>query len=196
MERKGYDGSSVGNGVTIFSYTLESYQDVLVDLEAESQRDLAVPPALIWYSPLLSGSLYTCTPREEIGLLADAMVYDGQGAGEGFVDMVLGRWGLSAWADVHFHELSGGFRKLVFVATQVEARRKGEAVVVVNVQQQLDALRLQIVEARLEEIGVKAVLWVDDNPSLLLKKVAKPVRCQTLRDWRLEWASICDKKES
>lgn len=167
----------------MFYYTEEPANNVTVLLEQDSVRRGKQPPSLVWYSPLLSGSLFAQTPREEFQLLRSSFIYDGQKVGSGFLSEVLERWGLHVYADSHIHTLSGGFRKLLFVATQVEARQNGEHVVAINVQQQLDVQRVSLVEQTLIEKGVSSVLWVDDNPSLLLKKVSHHPRLMTLSEW-------------
>ncbi len=113
----------------------------------------------------------------------DAMVYDGRDLPNGFVEKALAYWNLIEYADVNLHDLSGGFRKLVLIATQVEARTKNDFVVAINVQQQLDITRFQLVERRFIDLGVRSVLWVDDNTSLLLKKTANTPSRVSLSQW-------------
>ncbi|MEI2763299.1 hypothetical protein [Methanothrix soehngenii] len=123
---------------TSFFYTLECFQDVVVTLSDCSYGNTATNVSTIEFSPLLFGSLFTKTPREEFSLLIDALSYDKKILSNLNVGTMLERWGLEDVADKQFHQLSGGYRKYVLVATQVEALKNNGHVVAINIQQQLD----------------------------------------------------------
>lgn len=142
----------------------------------------------IEYTPFIFGSLYSQTPREEFDLLYHALSFDQKATSHDSVGAMLTEWDLDSVADTNFRILSGGFRKLVFVATQVETLSRNENVLAINLQHQLDPGRFRIIEHRLQAKGVNSVLWVDDDPNQLLRKTTIEPSPITLQEW-LEYIS-------
>ena len=126
--------------------------------------------AIVEYSPFLLGSLLSKTPREEFDLLYDSLNLNDTCKKHEFTDDRLTRWNLNTVSDLEFNKLSGGYRKFVFIAIQIEARKSGENIIGINIQQQLDAKRFKIIETSLINKAVNSVLWVEDNVNLLLRK--------------------------
>lgn len=182
MDRNNISLASNDVGATSFFYTLERYQDVVVSI-AKHRASGAREIVIVEYTPMFFGSLFSQTPREEFCLLFDAIKYENPKSTVNNVDDVLIQWGLENIADSNFHELSGGYRKYVFVATQVEARKHGERVVAINIQQQLDVKRFRTIEQKFVEKSVSSVLWVDDDPALLRKKSNVAANKITLTQW-------------
>lgn len=155
----------------------------MVSLASDKYKKISSNVIRVEYVPFLFGSLFADTPRGEFSLLFDALNSENRTLNSRTVDKIIKIWGLKDIADYNFHQLSGGYRKYVLVATQVEARRRGECVVAINIQQQLDVVRFRTIEKRFAELGVKSVLWVDDNPGLLIHKA----RQQTTQTYLLNW---------
>lgn len=116
-------------------------------------------------------------------MLGDALIYEGRKIDDNFVSLALNRWGLGSVADSKFHELSGGYKKLALIAMQIEARKPNDNVVAINIQHQLDVTRFRKVEAQLKEKGVRYVLWVDDDPNLLIRKSSVSPIQTSLKEW-------------
>jgi len=185
MDRESNSFAASNNGHTSFFYTLEKYQNVVVDLADRQTRDTRylADVVIVEYAPMLFGSLFARTPREEFRLVFDALHLDTKNISSNNADEALLQWGLEDFADTNFHELSGGYRKYVFIATQIEARKRGERVVAVNIQQQLDVKRFRTIEQKFLDKGISSVLWVDDDPVLLTKKSRVPAKQITLNEW-------------
>ena len=170
------------NNNTSFYYSIEPYQDIFPDLwEIEEKKSGGFH--IIEYSPFLFGSLYTKTPKEEFNLLYESSCSHDFCDKDKCVRERLAWWHLDSVADLNFHKLSGGYRKFVFIATQIEARQQKENIIAINIQQQLDATRFKIIEKSIVGKGVNSVLWVDDNTNLLLQKSGFSPQEITFNDW-------------
>lgn len=169
------------NNDTVFYYTVEPLRSVVSSIGDKDRLD-RLNVVTIEYSPFLFGSLYSKTTAEEAGLIINSMALNIKNFNSDVADMIR-KWDLCLYADMDFHSLSGGFKKFVFLAMQVEPRKSAENIIAINIQHQLDKERFSLIETGLSNNKVHSVLWVEDNPKLLLRKCSIEPRLITFVDW-------------
>lgn len=183
MGRKGDHLGVSCNNNNLFYYTLESYNNLVSRISIIDNCHKNEQVSIVEYSPFLFGSLLSKTPREEFELLYDSLSLNDTCEKHEFTDDKLKWWKLDSVSDLEFNKLSGGYRKFVFIATQIEARKSGENIIGINIQQQIDDKRFKIIEKSLINKEVNSVLWVEENVHLLLRKAGSMPSKITFSEW-------------
>jgi len=140
---------------------------------------------LVEHSSYSVPSLVTSTVEQEIQLYCRSNNRTGRRVRA--VD-VLARWSLAPYAQYRFTELSGGTLKYLLLGLQCNLLPPMARVIVVNLQRELDAEHVQRVVANLQADGARAVYFVEENSSLLIRKLGRRLRRADVLEIE-QWAS-------
>jgi ABC-type Mn2+/Zn2+ transport system ATPase subunit len=104
------------------------------------------------------------------------------------VDDISARWNLNSFSCQKYYTLSGGIKKMLVLALQIESIKENNKVIVFNLHEQLDKQNTQFAFSKIWLQKPLQVFISDDQPEQLFAKLNSTLitisQCELIDQWR------------